>query len=196
MKTLIHLITSGLVLSLVSCAGMYQASFNRGLIQAVLRNDTTGVVQNVNPQSAVFPINGIPPIYYAASHGNPRIINLLHNNGASLHTRGPDGRSLAFAAAANGHTAVARELVSHGAGSGNDLAAGTAAHQQKVTAAKAQAKMIAAALAWFAGGGRSSGGGSSEERCVSCGASGPLSSGRCSSCYGAAVRQFDNTYNR
>lgn len=195
MKTLIHLITSVLVLSLVSCAGMYQASFNRGLIQAVLRNDTTGVMQNVNPQSASFPINGIPPIYYAASHGNPRIINLLHNNGASLQSRGPEGHSLAFAAAANGHTTVARELLSHGAGSGSDLSAGAAAHQQRVAAAKAQAQMLAAAFAWLFGGGGSSGGGSTEETCITCRAPGPLLDGRCSRCYGMAVQQFDNTYN-
>lgn len=174
-------------LLLTSCAGLHQASFDHAFANAMIKNQQSAIFRNCNAANANYPLNGNPPIYYAASYGNEDAIDLLYNYGASLQARGRNGKSLAWAAAANGRTSTAQKLVALGAGSSSDLASGAAAYRQKKAADAAAAKLMADGLKWLvaamAGGG---GGGGGEDRCVSCGASGPTSSGRCRSCYYAA----------
>jgi len=149
---------------LCSCAELHQASFDRTFANAVIRNNTQAVYGNCTARNAVFPLNGLPPIYYAASYGNEDVIDLLYNHGASLQARSQQGKSLVYAAAANGHDQTARKLVVLKAGPASDLARGAAAYQQK-KAAEAEARILqAAALTWLVAavasdiGGSSSGG--------------------------------------
>lgn len=175
-----------LTLLLSSCAGLHQASFDKAFASALLRNNTPGVYANCNAQNANYPLNGNPPIYYAASYGNDDAIDLLYNYGASLQARGRNGKSLAWAAAANGHTSTARTLVALNAGTSSDLASGAAAYRQKKAADAAAAKLMAEGLKWMFASLAGGGGGGGGDSCVMCGASGPTSSGRCSRCYAAA----------
>lgn len=169
---------------LSACAGLHQASFDKAFASALLHNNTQGIFANCNAANANYPLNGSPPIYYAASYGNDEAIDLLYNYGASLQSRGANGKSLAYAAAANGHADTAGTLVKLGAGTSSDLSSGAVAFRRKQAAEAEARKLQAAALAWLAKAMFSGGGGG--ESCVMCGASGPLSSGRCPRCYAAA----------
>ncbi len=163
---------------LSSCAGLHQASFDHAFADAMIRNNTKGIFSNCNAQNARYPLNGTPPIYYAASYGNEDVIDLLYNHGASLNARSPEGRSLVYAAAANGHSGTAKKLLSLQAGTQADYVAGMAAHQRELAAEAHARKMQTAALAWLfvamtSGGG--GGGQSSGQLCRYCGK--PLPSG-------------------
>ena len=145
MKLLLILASCGLC----SCAGLQEASFDRAFADAVIRNNTQGVFGNCNDRNAVYPLNGVAPVYYAASYGNEDVIDLLYNHGASLHVRSPEGKSLAYAAAANGHNQTARKLVALSAGSSEDVASGAAVYQQKMAAEAESRRLQAKALAWL-----------------------------------------------
>lgn len=166
-KLLLFMLLAGM---LCSCAGLHQASFDHAFANAVIRNDTRGVFANCNAQNASFPLNGTPPIYYAASYGNEDAIDLLFNHGASLRARSPDGRSLVYAAAANGHIGTAQKLLALNAGTQAELSAGAAAHRQQQAAAAQARKLQAAALAWlFVAMTSGSGGNDSGWKCGMCG---------------------------
>lgn len=161
-----RIILSCLIVSLLaSCSAMYEKSFNYALPHAVLKNNTQGVAANISPANAVVPFNGVPLIYYASLHGNEEVINLLHNNGASIKARGPQGKSLAYGAASGGHPATARKLIALGAGNSRDLAEGAAAYERKKAAQREANRILAEGLkvlaaAMFSGGG---GGGDSTD---------------------------------
>lgn len=157
---------------LSSCAGLHQASFDHAFANAVIRNDTRGIFSNCTARNANFPLNDTPPIYYAASFGNEDAIDLLYNHGASLRGRSPEGKSLVYAAAANGHTGTAQKLLALGGGTQSDLSSGAGEHRRQVAANAQAEKMQMAALAWLfvamtSGGG--GGGGSGGHICKGCG---------------------------
>lgn len=138
------------VVGLSACTELQSHSFDRAFAEAVVSNDTRTLFSTCNRTNATRPINGVQPIYYAANHGNEDAIDLLYNSGASLTTRSPEGRSLAYAAAVNGHSATAAKLVKIGGGSSSDLAAGRAQWQRNREQKKAHDAMMIAGMAWIA----------------------------------------------
>lgn len=154
---------------LASCGAMYEKSFNYALPHAVLKNNTQSVAANISPANAVVPFNGVPLIYYAALHGNEQVINLLHNNGASIKARGPQGKSLAYAAASGGHPSTARKLIALGSGTTRDLADGAAAYERKKAAEREANRILAEGLKFLAAAMLGGGGGGGGDRCSMCG---------------------------
>jgi hypothetical protein len=182
-----HILLLFFAAMLSSCSGLHQASFDHAFAKAVIENNTRGIFANCTPRNASFPLNGTPPIYYAASYGNERAIDLLYNQGASLGSRSPEGKSLVYAAAANGHSTTARKLLALNAGTQSDLSLGASDHRQQLAANARAEKLQMAALAWFVAAIASSGnsgGGNGESKCWRCGAPG---SRECSSCRGAVI---------
>ena len=162
MKKLLLLTQS---LCLCCCADMQRGSLDAAFAKAVINNDTRAVLSNCTPANAVYPLNGVSPIAYAASYGNEDMIDVLYANGASLQARNAEGRSLAYAAAANGHRGTASKLVQLGAGTDRDLANAAAEHQRRQASQKRMGDMQAQAMMWLMGammGGSGGGGGQSE----------------------------------
>ncbi|MBE2283608.1 MAG: ankyrin repeat domain-containing protein [Prosthecobacter sp.] len=118
-------------LLLASCADFSGGAIDSAFASAVTRNNVTGVMRTCTPRNAAMPIRGIPPMAYAAGHGNEGMIDVLYNNGASIHVRNPRGQSLAYLAAANGHRSTAGKLVKLGSGTSADVAEGTRQYDQR-----------------------------------------------------------------
>lgn len=91
--------------------------------EAVVRSDTNAAARHIKSEYVNQSIKGYPPVFYAAINGNSSMVRLLVQHGASVgrHIR---GKSLAFIAAANGHTRTADDLVVLGGGSSSDVTSG------------------------------------------------------------------------
>lgn len=150
---------------LSSCAVMYDGPMNEGFASAVTRNNLRGVMANVTPRNASVPIRGVPPMVYAASHGNEDMIDVLYNNGASLNVRNPRGQSLAYLAASNGHRSTASKLVALGSGSSSEVSRGSSEYQAEKAREAAAARKLASQRASVSKSGTSNR--SDDERAVS-----------------------------
>lgn len=112
--------------------------------EAVLKGDTAAASRYVNASYVNTTIKGQTPIYYAAVRGDIPMIRLLASHGASLHSW---GHSLAYVAASSGHPGAAHTLVTLGAGTSADVAAGSALYAANEKARREQARaMLGVAL--------------------------------------------------
>lgn len=153
-----------LLLMLPACQSLYDASMDANLVKAAVKNDLNGAVRNVTPHNATLRTpGGEEPIYFAARHGNRQMLNLFCNNGASPGYRSRQGKSLAYVAAAGGHSDVARSLVKHGGGTSSDISAGRAEHARQVAYNKKMTELTLNFAAMLMQSSFSGGSGSSSE---------------------------------
>lgn len=100
------------------------ASKDEKFRRCVMENDTALAAKYATPANVNAPIQGAPPLFYAAAHGNLTMVNMLVSKGANVHARAPRGESPAYVAAAMGHPNTAQELVAMGAGTSKDVSSG------------------------------------------------------------------------
>lgn len=112
--------------------------------EAVLKGDTAGAARHVDARFVNTSINGFPPLYYAAVHGDTEMVNLLVQHGASVHVH-PGGKSLAYHAAAFGFTHTGERLVSLGGGNSSDVSAGKTQYAIQSEQQRRQARLATAA---------------------------------------------------
>ncbi|PTY01428.1 hypothetical protein DB346_12990 [Verrucomicrobia bacterium LW23] len=95
--------------------------------EAVLRGNTVGVEKYASSSYIDKPINGMPPVFYAAINNDSQMLQLLVRRGARMSGR-YSGRSLAYVVATYGQRSTANLVVRLGGGTPRDVSDGWAAY--------------------------------------------------------------------
>jgi len=142
------------------------------------------------------PISGVNPLGLAAGSGSAEMVDMLLENGANPKAISRDRYSAAGIAASRGYLTLARQLVSKGAGTAQDVEKGShlfAANQARIKKQNQQAMAFGLKIIGLMLSNPSGGSGASSGTCRSCGSglSGYSSSshpGTCSRCISFLIR--------